>query len=227
MKKRLLLAFAGFALFSGAMAQSSGVGLRLGGNYSTLSGYEDFEPSSKILPSMGLTGFLQGRGNWSFSADLLFSQRGVEYKKVKSDSLQTETELYDETLNYIEIPVLFHYSFLSDSSAFRPRVFFGPSLNVRASSNRNLSYKKVNAADSVLLESTADQDLKNTYTPLDYGFIVGAGITYKINAKFVATADVRLNYGLMDIREYLSESSPSIRNRNYCFHIGVYYLLGQ
>jgi outer membrane protein W len=151
----------------------------------------------------------------------------VEYKKVKSDSLQTETELYDETLNYIEIPVLFHYSFLSDSSAFRPRVFFGPSLNVRASSNRNLSYKKVNAADSVLLESTADQDLKNTYTPLDYGFIVGAGVTYKINSKFVATADVRLNYGLMDIREYLSESSPSIRNRNYCFHIGVYYLLGQ
>ena len=128
MKKRLFLAFAGFALFSGAMAQSSGVGLRLGGNYSTLSGYEDFEPSSKILPSMGLTGFLQGKGNWSFSADLLFSQRGVEYKKVKSDSLQTETELYDETLNYIEIPVLFHYSFLSDSSAFRPRVFFGPRL---------------------------------------------------------------------------------------------------
>lgn len=227
MKKRILLAVSALALFSGAMAQSSGVGLRLGANYSSLTGYEDFEPSAKILPSVGLSGFLQGKGNWTFSTDLLYSQRGVEYKKIMSDSLQTVTETFDETITYIEIPVLFHYSFLSDSATFRPRVFFGPSLNVRATSNRNLAYKKVNASDSVLVETSSDLDLKNTYTPLDYGFVVGAGITYKINSNFVATADVRINYGLMDIREYLSESSPSIRNRNYCFHVGVYYLLGK
>jgi len=227
MKKRILLAVACFALFANVKAQTTGVGLRLGTNYSTLAGYEDFSPSAKILPSMGVSGFLQGTGNWTYSLDFLFSQRGVEYTKIKSDSLQTETEVYNETLNYIEIPVLFHYSFLSDSSAFRPRIFFGPSLNVRAASNRNLVYKKTNATDSLVFESEADQDLKFTYTPLDYGIIVGAGITYKINQKFVATADVRLNWGLMDIREYLSESSPSIHNRNYCFHVGFYYLLGK
>jgi hypothetical protein len=204
-------------------------------NYSTLRGYEDFSPESKILPNAGIGVMVKGEKNWTFGADVLYSQRGLIYTITKEDSNKTvkETEKYDELLSYLEIPIQFNYNFGDDSSAFRPRVSFGPTLNVRFKSTQDLTYQKtlIRAAsqqsDSVLDPQVATYDLTSKYTPIDYGVFIGGGLSYKINDKMVATIDLRFHWGLMDIREQLSESSTRKANLNYNAFIGFYYLIGQ
>jgi hypothetical protein len=211
-------------------AQNLYAGLAGGANYSTLRGYENFEPGYKALPTYGLNLFYTGTGKWSSSVSVLLSERGVTYTQTSTDSLQTATRKYDESLRYLEIPVLFHYSFGSDSSRFIPRVFFGPSLNVRASGNRNIDYtlrakNTLTDTDTIVSASVTDQDLSFIYTPIDYGVVAGAGITYKITDRLSASLDARFTYGLMDIREILSNSSPKISNMFATVSFGVMYNL--
>lgn len=234
MKKLALMALSLFCCATLVSAQTY-IGARVGANYSTIRGYEDFTPEAKTLPNAGVGVLIKGKGNWTYGGDVLFSQRGLIYTEVIEDSAKTlrESKKYDETLNYLEIPVQFNYNFGSDSSAFRPRVSFGPTLNVRFNSTQQLTYQKTllradaQQADSVLNPIVADYDLNSKYSPIDYGLFAGAGISYKINDKMVASADLRLHWGLMDIREQLSSSSSRKANLNYNVFLGFYYLLGK
>jgi hypothetical protein len=69
--------------------------------------------------------------------------------------------------------------------------------------------------------------LDYTYTPLDYGFVGGIGATYAITDKISASLDIRAVYGLLDIREYLSNSSAAVRNANFNVLLGVTYRLSK
>jgi hypothetical protein len=55
--------------------------------------------------------------------------------------------------------------------------------------------------------------------------VVGAGLTYKITDNLSASLDARFTYGLMDIREVLSNSSPKISNMFATLSFGVMYNL--
>jgi hypothetical protein len=230
--KRIFTLVLGLSLAAVSLcsAQTLYGGLTGGVNYSTLRGYEDFTPGFKTVPTYGAHLVYKGTGKWSTSVSLLYSERGVTYETVSSDSLLTATRKYDEKLNYLEIPVLFHYSFGSDSSRFVPRVFFGPSLNIRTAGNRNIDYtlRSKNSAtdtDTTIAASVTDQDLAFIYTPIDYGVVAGAGLTYKITDNLHASVDARFTYGLMDIREILSNSSPKISHMFATVSVGVVYNL--
>lgn len=210
-------------------AQTLSMGIRGGGNYSTLFGIDSAEFKTGITG--GLTLNYQTAGKWSISADVLYTQRGTTFQRNFSDTTvnQTEKYEYDYSLNYVEIPVLFHYNFLSDSSKLKARAFFGPSLNVRVNGKNNIKYTKVvtMADSSVTTNSEGEQDLAYIYTPLDYGFVGGIGATYAITNKIAASIDIRASYGLLDIREYLSESSSAVRNANVSVLVGVTYRLSK
>lgn len=210
-------------------AQSVSMGIRGGGNYSTLLGIDSANFKTGIAG--GITFNYQTEGKWSFSADMLYTQRGTTFERnfSNTDINQTEKFEYNYSLNYVEIPVLFHYNFLSDSSKLKARAFFGPSLNVRVNANNAIKYTKVvTFGDSTATTNTeGDQDLSYIYTPLDYGFVGGIGATYAVTDKIAASVDIRGSYGLLDIREYLSESSNAIRNANISILVGVTYRLSK
>ena len=212
-----------------SQAQSLSMGIRGGANYSKLLGIDSSEFKTGIVG--GITLNYQTAGKWSFSTDILYTQRGTTFQRNFADSLvdQTEKFEYDYSMNYVEIPVLFHYNFLSDSSKLKARAFFGPSLNVRVNAKNNIKYTKVvNFGDSSVTTNTeGEQDLAYIYTPLDYGFVGGIGATYAVTDKISASFDIRASYGLLDIREYLSESSKAVRNANINILIGVTYRLSK
>jgi hypothetical protein len=173
----------------------------------------------------------QTEGKWSYSADILYSQRGTTFQRTLRDTASNQTEKfeYDYVFNYLEIPVLFHYNFLSDSSKLKARAFFGPSLNVRINSTNKINYTKtiVGSDSTIVTNSEGEQNLDYTYTPLDYGFVGGIGATYAITDKISASLDIRAVYGLLDIREYLSNSSAAVRNANFNVLLGVTYRLSK
>jgi hypothetical protein len=226
----LAIAVAAFFSFNTVSnAQSISMGIRGGGNYSTLLGIDSAELKTGITG--GITINYQTAGKWSVSADMLYTQRGTTFQRNFKDSTNTLSEKfeYDYALNYVEIPVLFHYNFLSDSSKLKARAFFGPSLNVRVNGKNNIKYTKVvNFGDSTATTNTeGEQDLAYIYTPLDYGFVGGIGATYAVTDKISASLDIRASYGLLDIREYLSKSSKAVRNANVSILIGVTYRLSK
>jgi outer membrane protein W len=212
-----------------AQAQSISLGIRGGGSYNTLLGIDSAKFKTGI--AAGLTVNYQTAGKWSVTADMLYAQRGTTFERnIKNTAAnQTEKFEYDYSINYLEIPVLFHYNFLSDSSKLKARAFFGPSLNVRIDSKNDIKYTKVvTIGDSTATtNTTGEQDLAYIYTPLDYGFVGGIGATYAITDKISASVDIRANYGLLDIREYLSKSSAAIRNANFNVLVGVTYRISK
>lgn len=226
-----ILALVTIACFgiSNLSAQSISMGIRGGVNYSKLLGID----SANF--KMGITGGIslnyQTAGKWSVSTDMLYTQRGTTFERNFADTVGNQTEKfeYDYSFNYVEIPVLFHYNFMPDSSKLKARAFFGPSLNVRVNANNQIKYTKVvTFGDSIATTNTeGEQDLAYIYTPLDYGFVGGIGATYAITDKISASFDIRGTYGLLDIREYLSKSSSAIRNTNVNFLVGVTYRLSK
>jgi hypothetical protein len=230
--RQFRLAIAVTALFgfnAVSNAQSISMGIRGGGNYSTLLGIDSAEFKTGVTG--GITLNYQTAGKWSVSADILYTQRGTTFQRNFTDTVSSQKEKfeYNYSLNYAEIPVLFHYNFLSDSSKLKARAFFGPSLNVRVNSKNNIKYTKVvTFGDSTATTNTeGEQDLAYVYTPLDYGFVGGIGATYAVTNKISASFDVRASYGLLDIREYLSESSKVVKNANISILIGVTYRLSK
>ncbi|MFN5711555.1 MAG: porin family protein [Bacteroidota bacterium] len=224
-----LLAAVIFLHASVTKAQSLSLGIRGGVANSTLLGIDSAKLKMGI--SGGLTLNYQTEGKWSYSADILYSQRGTTFQRTLKDTASNQTEKfeYDYVFNYLEIPILFHYNFLSDSSKLKARAFFGPSLNVRINSTNKINYTKtIVGGDSTIVTNTeGEQNLDYTYTPLDYGFVGGIGATYAITDKISASLDIRAVYGLLDIREYLSNSSAAVRNANFNVLLGVTYRLGK
>jgi hypothetical protein len=224
------LALAGlFGFNTLSQAQSISIGVIGGGNYSNLLGIDS--TSFKTGLSAGLTLNYQTAGKWSVSADMLYTQRGTTFERNFSDTAAKQSEKfeYNYSLNYVEIPILFHYNFLSDSSKLKARAFFGPSLNVRTNGKNSIKYTKiVNFGDSTATTNTeGEQDLAYIYTPLDYGVVGGIGATYAITDKISASVDIRVSYGLLDIREYLSKSSAAVRNINASVLVGIRYRLSK
>ncbi len=210
-------------------AQELDFGIRGGGLYSNLLGID----SAKFKPGItgGLTLSISNGGHWSTTADLLYSQRGTQFQKNFKDttSKQTEKFEYTYTLNYVEIPVLFHYNFLSDSSNLKLRGFFGPSLNLRTKANSQLKYTKiVSIGDSAITTlHEGNTSLAYTYTPFDFNFVAGVGASYVFSDFITFSIDVRANYGLLDIREYLSKSSKDVRNVGVNVLAGVTFRLSE
>jgi outer membrane protein W len=209
-------------------AQKISLGIRAGGIYSTLNGLD----SSVYKPGVmgGLFLEYKGESAWSFTADFLYAQKGTTFDRSSKNANNTVREKYtnDYKMNYFELPILFHYNFLSDSSKFRPRIFAGPSINIRLKSTNSFNYTKTSLTnDSTLANLDGSEDLAFKYSPIDYGAVVGVGFTFAATDKLNIYFDARYSFGLLDIREKISNSSKAIHNRNAMVMIGVSYSLSK
>ena len=153
----------------------TGKGLKIGPGYNMLSTtYDELEPyfDTKIGSHGGAFLTYQMSPTFSIQPEFMFSVKGAS-----TGGLFT---VFNWSLNYIEIPVLFKYH-LSDKKAVKPAIYAGPSWSYLTSSELKVIF--VDPID-------VTEGMKRT----DIGFIFGGGFDYK---HFVF--DIRYTIGVTNI----------------------------
>lgn len=128
-------------------------------NAAAVSGIEGGIGKRRIGLAAGVYGhFMIGKRHFSIQPELLYSQKGF-HGNVTGQFLQVHRKL---KLNYIEIPVLFKYTFIPGASV-RPSIYLGPYAGF------NIVAEKV-IADDLSLNSRSEIEA------IDFGLSTGAGV---------------------------------------------------
>lgn len=164
-----------------AQAQSNiGFGFRGGVNIANIND-ADFDAESR-------TGIMLG-GYFSFpipnspvyiQPEILYTQKGAEIDDLTGNGVTTEAKL-----DYIEVPVLARFDFITDGN-ITPHVYFGPYIGFNVSS-------EVEATSD---EGTVSDNLEDEIKGTDFGVTVGGGVDF---GKF--NLGVRYGAGLTKIFE--------------------------
>jgi len=174
---RVLMVMLMLALAHGAAAQEISYGAKAGVSFSTLS----FDPSSEL--SYGLrTGLVAGGfvafpigSRLAIQPEGLFTQKGA-----KADALGVSATI---KIDYVEVPVLAKYT-VSGGPARSFHVFGGPSVG----------FKVHSSASATFGGSTIETDNDDGLEDLDYGVVMGAGMTFDR-----VTVEGRFTLGLANI----------------------------
>jgi len=188
-------------------AQFSHVGLKGGLNLSALDTDNEIELSGyenpyKVGLNIGVFTEFDLSKNMSVSAEVLYSQRGMltEIKPNTEASEHFPEGIFTLNLDYIDIPILFNYMFISESN-FTPRIFGGPFASFLLSAESAFEGPNDNE----------ELDMKEFYKPNEFGLVFGLGTTYKINSGELIF-DVRFMKGLSDIADFEGWSKTTSRN---------------
>lgn len=209
-KSKLIIA--AISITSFVNAQSFTGGAKLGVNMSNLSGVKDAKKGidkakQKISPAAGLFMKYDINKKSAFSMEILYSPKGATYEGTVTDSSGshsgTSTYKYNDVINYLEIPLLFHYKFLGSESKFKPFATIGLAAAIRYNAETTLDYTfkgKVGGVDTTI---TTSPKIYNYYSRsnVDYGVVGGLGFVYDISSKLNIGLDARYTYGLVDMRE--------------------------
>jgi hypothetical protein len=140
--------------------------------------------------------------------EVYYSQRKFQYGP--PDWYDVKGERFDNTVRFIEVPVLLKYKF-NLSSQFKPVLFAGGYTAFRVSSD---------------FYASSVHFILSNYADIDGGFVVGAGLKY-IEGKVGYHLDLRFNFGLVDVQEvnpYLIEilvPPEYSKNRSLTLMVGI------
>ena len=184
----LVISFISVCLSGASAQQRFSAGPRLGLNLSTLRGDVT---GYKLTPGLVAGAFVMysSLNHFGISADVLYSQRGGKFPSTNQGVAQEFTQ----KINYLEIPVALRY-FLTLDGAFRPNIFFGPSLAIP------LSAKRVNSKNNGVAQPDADNS--STFKNLDLGLLAGFQLNFPgFGARQRFLIDARYTLGLADITQ--------------------------
>ena len=240
MKKNLLFAAAlatGF-LFAKpeAKAQGISVGPRIGLNFSQF-GYsdasdeaiKDAEENRKMLTGIngGIVFNIGVNDMFSVQPELLYSGKGT-----KLESSEDAEAKYENTLNYLEVPVLAKFSFGSED--FKFFINAGPSISYAIGGKHKISGGVLSFEEDVEFDYSEAEDKLfaspvSKFNRLDVGLVGGAGIG--INAgPGMFTLEGRYGYGLSDVigyKEKRDEETPKASNRTIGVSVSYMFPLGK
>ena len=177
--------------------QRFSAGPRVGLNLSTLQG--DINGYS-LSPGLVAGGFLMysSLNHFGISADLLYSQRGGKFTGNDRGTPYT----FRQQVNYLEIPVALRY-FLTLSGAFRPNIFFGPSLSLLLDAKRTNT--KLGNVDQMGFGNSEQ------FNKADLGLLAGFQLNFPgFGQRQRFLIDARYTYGLADITVPITPSTPGI-----------------
>ena len=196
MKKLFTVLVVIMLVASFAVAQDAavtGVGPKAQLNMATLSG--DNTDDAKMALKFGVGGFVTVSliPELDLQGEVLFNQKG------------TDSDLSDDaglTLSYIDINLLAKYPIAIEGSDIKPAIFAGPQVGILVSASSD----------------PGGLDEKDNFESLDYGLVVGAGVTIPIeDGAFVA--DARFNLGLANILK-VGGSVYSVQNQVISLSVG-------
>jgi len=188
----VLIAIALIATF--AMAQGitvTGYGPKAQLNLANISG--DNSDNNKIAVMFGVGGFLNVNiiPELDVQGEVLYNQKGC-----KVDTSGGETK----TLAYLDVDVLAKYNIPMEGD-IKPVIFAGPQIGF------------------LLSASYGDQDIKDNLESLDYGLILGAGVSIPAGDGSVLV-DARYNLGLANMNKV---GGSIYSNQNQVISISVGY----
>jgi len=117
--------------------------------------------------------------------------------------------LWEDTLNYLHIPLLLKVNLLPEGKVI-PLLFAGPAVNFLLSSNKKLTI------DGTIVEDRSFDELKKN----DLSFVFGGGVEIPLD-KIKLIFDVRYDLGLSNIVRDEFADDWSIKNKVLMFVAGI------
>jgi opacity protein-like surface antigen len=161
----------------------------------------DGENKSKLGLTLGAAVEIPFKDNFSFQPELLFIQKGGKYTYSEDDE-SSETK---ETINYLEIPVLFKVTF-GDATKFYANA--GPSFGFAIGGKYKYEENIDGDTDSESGDLKFGSGEEDDYKGLDLGFQLGGGVL--IADKYII--DLRYGLGLSNISNE-EEGDFTLKNR--------------
>ncbi len=183
-------AFFAILLCACAMAataqQTLSFGPVAGVNFSTISDVRNSEFNTGFAGGAQLT--YSDVNNWGLGAAVIYSREGVD---VEAGGAEASTNL-----TYLRVPLKGYVFFRKNEDAFRPKIFFGPSLGF--------------LMDSDVKVSGAEIDLEDSYNKFDFGLTAGLGFNARITQGTWFNLDAGYTYGLLDVADNADGANRSI-----------------
>ncbi len=199
--KKIFLLVACVCMAVGVYAQPQ-FGVKAGLNLSNISNADMGDVKSKMKPSFyaGVFADFQVVDFMSISPELIYSRQGNYYK----DSYEGETYKTWNRLNYLNIPVMFKFTFVK-----------GLSVDVGPQFGFNLNGKTKDKWDYEGESGDSKNSISDNIKTFDFG--LNFGLSYMITEKIDVAA--RYNLGLTDV--YKNNQGDACRNG--VLQIGVGY----
>lgn len=199
--KKIILTVAAVFAFGFANAQETKFGVKGGLNVANLSG--DIEDnSSKVGFHVG--GFVEIKVSDKFSVqpELLFSTQGTKLEE-SGTNYSYESNL---NLSYLNIPVMAKY-YVAEGFSLEA----GPQIGFLTTAKSDFT-----ATESGITVS-GDEDVKDDFESIDFGFNFGAGYDFTENL----SAGLRYNLGLSNIAK--TDSGDDFKLSNNVFSVSLGY----
>jgi len=204
--KKIILSSLLVLVFGFANAQKAEFGIKGGLNSSNFSGDTegvDFKP--KVGFNIGAFASIKLSEKITLQPEILFSTQGAKAENVNANVNGVNyTADIDFNLSYINIPVMFKY-YVADKFNFE----VGPQIGFLTSAETSTKLEGFN--------QTVDQNAKNYFESVDFGFNLGAGYDFTNNI----SAGIRYNIGLSNILK--TEAGDNSKSQNSVFSLSVGY----
>ena len=200
--KKIILTVAAVFAFGFANAQETKFGVKGGLNVANLTGDEDEDNSSKVGFHVG--GFVEIKVSDKFSVqpELLFSTQGTKLEE-SGTNYSYESNL---NLSYLNIPVMAKY-YVAEGFSLEA----GPQIGFLTTAKSDFT-----ATESGITVS-GDEDVKDEFESIDFGFNFGAGYDFTENL----SAGLRYNLGLSNIAK--TDSGDDFKLSNNVFSVSLGY----
>ena len=158
-----------FTAISATLAQNVDYGIKVGGNYSTLSGYQNGEKN--YLPGFhaGLIAEVRLSPTFSLQPELLYSLEGARAEFTYSIGEASFSIDQKIKLGYINLPVIMNYYVFPAFS-----LHAGPQVGYLVSANSEYDLTSKFPGESQVNKS-GEEDIKDTFKKASLGLNVGFG----------------------------------------------------
>ena len=204
--KKIILSTLLLLAFGFTYAQKAQFGLKGGLNSSTFVGdTEGMDFKSRIGFNIGAFAAIELSEKITLQPEILFSTQGAEAENVEAfvnGSIYTGDVKFN--LSYINIPVMFKY-YVADKFNLEA----GPQIGFLTSAETSTTLDG--------FDQTVDQDAKDYFESVDFGFNLGAGYDFTKNV----SAGIRYNIGLSNVLK--KQQGDNSESQNSVFSISMGY----
>ena len=180
-------------------------------NYSFDNSYDQLDNKTKSGFQVGLSFDLKFSNNVSFRPEILYVSRGTKFE----ETYGSYKDQFFFKLNYIEVPLLFSYSF-SGGKNLTPGLFIGPYLAINTAAREVEKWIDLDDDETDIMEEKSEM-----FKALDYGLSIGGFLDFNLKA-IKLILDIRYNLGVANVlKEEYYDGVISIRNSAFVLMIGI------